>query len=47
MKCKSCDLEARSIHIDEDECGCGITYCGNCDAEYSKEGQLLSGGIEE
>ena len=47
MKCKPCDLETRSIDENNDECECGITYCANCDAEYSKEGELLSGGVEE
>ena len=41
-KCKNCDSsEIYPMDTDDHECKCGAVYCGNCDAEYSKEGELL------
>ena len=33
------------MDTEDHDCKCGAMYCGNCDAEYSKEGELLSGGF--
>jgi len=46
VKCKECESEELyPMDTDDHECDCGAMYCGNCDAEYSKEGELLSGGL--
>jgi hypothetical protein len=33
------------MDTDNHECNCGAVYCGNCDAEFSKEGELLAYGV--
>ena len=43
-QCK-CGGELFPMDTDDHECDCGAVYCGACDAEYSKEGELLSGGV--
>lgn len=43
-KCNNCDTITYSVDIDNDECDCGVTVCYECDAEYSKDGELLSYG---
>ena len=44
-KCKNCESdEIYQMDTDDHECKCGAVYCGNCDAEYSKEGELLAFG---
>ena len=44
-KCSQCDSEEiYSMDTDDHECKCGAVYCGNCDAEFSKEGELLAYG---
>jgi hypothetical protein len=42
-KCE-CGGELFPIDTEDHDCDCGQTYCGECDAEYSKEGEKLSGG---
>ena len=44
-KCE-CGGELFPMDTDDHDCKCGQTYCGECDAEYSKEGEKLSGGRE-
>jgi hypothetical protein len=45
-KCK-CGGELFPMDTEDHDCTCGQSYCGECDAEYSKEGEKLSGGEEE
>jgi hypothetical protein len=42
-KC-TCGGELFPMDTEDHDCDCGQTYCGECDAEYSKEGEKLSGG---
>jgi hypothetical protein len=43
--CKECDSEQMyPMDTDDHECKCGGMYCGSCDAEYDKKGELISGG---
>jgi hypothetical protein len=43
--CKECDSEYIYLKdTDESECKCGGMYCGSCDAEYDKKGELIAGG---
>jgi hypothetical protein len=43
--CKECESEELySMDTDDHDCKCGAVYCGNCDAEFSKEGELLAYG---
>ena len=44
MKCKECEGELYPLDTEDHECQCGAVYCGNCDAEFSKEGELLALG---
>jgi hypothetical protein len=44
-KCE-CGGQLFPMDTDDHDCNCGQTYCGECDAEYSKEGEKLSGGRE-
>jgi hypothetical protein len=43
-KCKECEGELYPLDTEDHECKCGAMYCGNCNAEFSKEGELLSYG---
>ena len=44
-KCSQCESDQiYPMDTDDHECKCGAVYCGNCDAEYSKEGELLAYG---
>ena len=44
-KCTQCESESLySMDTDDHECKCGAVYCGECDAEFSKEGELLAYG---
>ncbi len=44
-KCSECGSEELfELDTDDHECDCGAKYCGNCDAEFSKEGELLAFG---
>jgi hypothetical protein len=45
-KCE-CGGELFPMDTEDHDCNCGQTYCGECDAEYSKEGEKLSGGLSE
>jgi len=43
MKCKNCGSESLyPLDTDDHECDCGAMYCGECNAEMSREGQLLA-----
>ena len=44
MKECECGGELFPMDTEDHDCKCGQTYCGECDAEYSKEGEKLSGG---
>jgi len=45
MKCKECGSEELyPMDTEDHECKCGAMYCGNCEAEISKEGELLAYG---
>jgi hypothetical protein len=44
-KC-TCGGELFPMDTEDHDCNCGQTYCGECDAEYSKKGEKLSGGGE-
>ena len=44
-KCSECESEELyPMDTEDHECDCGAIYCGNCDAEFSKEGELLAYG---
>jgi hypothetical protein len=43
-KCKECEGELYPLDTEDYDCRCGAVYCGNCDAEFSKEGELLALG---
>jgi hypothetical protein len=44
-KCTQCDSErVFPMDTEDHECKCGAVYCGECDAEFSKEGELLAYG---
>ena len=43
-KCKECEGELYPLDTEDHECKGGAMYCGNCNAEFSKEGELLSYG---
>jgi hypothetical protein len=44
-KCSQCESEQiYPVDTEDHECKCGAVYCGNCDAEFSKEGELLTYG---
>jgi hypothetical protein len=46
MKCSQCKSEQLyPMDTEDHECECGAMYCGECNAEFSKEGELLSFGI--
>ena len=47
IACVNCECGGNLYPMDTEdhECKCGQTYCGECDAEYSKEGEKLSGGV--
>jgi hypothetical protein len=43
MKCKNCGSEnLYPLDTEDHECDCGAMYCGECNAEMSREGQLLA-----
>ena len=44
MKQCECGGELFPMDTDDHECDCGAVYCGECDAEFSKEGELLAYG---
>ena len=45
-KCSQClDGQLYPMDTDDHECNCGAVYCGNCDAEFNKEGELLAYGV--
>jgi hypothetical protein len=44
-KCSQCESEQLyPMDTEDHECKCGAMYCGECDAELSKEGELLAYG---
>ena len=44
-KCSQCESEQLyPMDTEDHECKCGAMYCGECDAEFSKEGELLAYG---
>jgi len=44
-KCSQCESDQiYPMDTDDHECKCGAVYCGECDAEFSKEGELLAYG---
>jgi len=45
IKCSQCESnQIYPMDTDDHECKCGAVYCGECDAEFSKEGELLAYG---
>lgn len=45
-KCTQCESDRIFlIDAENEECSCGAVYCADCEAEYSKEGELLAFGL--
>jgi hypothetical protein len=45
IRCSQCESnQIYPMDTDDHECKCGAVYCGECDAEFSKEGELLAYG---
>ena len=43
-KCKECEGQLYPLDTDDHECKCGAMYCGDCDTEFNKDGEILSYG---
>lgn len=45
-KCTQCESDRIFLlDAENEECDCGAVYCADCEAEYSKEGELLAFGL--
>jgi hypothetical protein len=45
-KCTQCESDRIFLlDAENEECYCGAVYCADCEAEYSKEGELLAFGL--
>jgi len=45
-KCSQCESDRIFLmDAENEECDCGAVYCADCEAEYSKEGEVLAFGL--